>query len=121
MTYNLKPSKSRSVSREYLRIESTSRFVLIEALGRSRKRIQDGDVIFARVRPTLLRVAKVPTELDGQVCSTAFCVLGRDGKIDLHRKKRAVLDRLFKALLHKLMTGEIPVRDINLTVLTRTK
>ena len=30
-----------------------------------------------------------------------------DRKIDLHRRKRAVLEELFKALLHKLMTGEI--------------
>ena len=30
-----------------------------------------------------------------------------DGKIDLHQRKRAVLEELFKALLHKLMTGEI--------------
>ena len=28
-----------------------------------------------------------------------------DHKIDLHRRKRAVLEELFKALLHKLMTG----------------
>ena len=34
--------------------------------------------------------------------------------IDLHRKKRSVLDELFKALLHKLMTGEIRVRELNL-------
>ena len=32
-----------------------------------------------------------------------------DRKIDLHRRKRAVLDDLFKALLHKLMTREIRV------------
>ncbi len=30
-----------------------------------------------------------------------------DRKIDLHRRKRAVLEELFKTLLHKLMTGEI--------------
>ena len=30
-----------------------------------------------------------------------------DRKIDLHRRKRAVLDELFKVLLHKLMTGEV--------------
>ncbi len=42
-------------------------------------------------------------------------VLGTiDRKIDLHRKKRAVLDDLFKALLHKLMTGEIRVGELNL-------
>ena len=38
-----------------------------------------------------------------------------DRKIDLHRKKRAVLDELFKALLHKLMTGEIRVGDLDLS------
>ena len=38
-----------------------------------------------------------------------------DRKIDLHRKKRAVLDDLFKALMHKLMTGEIRVGDLNLS------
>ena len=37
-----------------------------------------------------------------------------DRKIDLHRRKRAVLDDLFKALLHKLMTGEIRVTDLSL-------
>lgn len=41
-----------------------------------------------------------------------------DRKIDLHRRKRAVLDDLFKALLHKLMTGEIRVADLDLSALT---
>jgi type I restriction enzyme S subunit len=41
-----------------------------------------------------------------------------DRKIDLHRKKRAVLEELFKALLHKLMTGEIAVSDLDLSVLS---
>ncbi len=36
-----------------------------------------------------------------------------DHKIDLHRRKRAMLEELFKALLHKLMTGEIRVRDLD--------
>ena len=44
-----------------------------------------------------------------------------DRKIDLHRRKRAVLEDLFKALLHKLMTGEIRVADLDLSVLTGTK
>ena len=167
-----------SVSRQSLRIESTSRFKLRKAPGRARKRILKGDVIFATVRPTLLRTAVVPEQLDNQVCSTAFCVLRRDPKgvaedfisyvvqreqfvqqlavietgasypavtdrivkeqlipvpplneqqeivailaaidrkIDLHRRKRAVLDDLFKTLLYKLMTGEISVADLNLS------
>lgn len=43
-----------------------------------------------------------------------------DRKIDLHRRKRTVLDELFKALLHKLMTGEIRVRDLDLSALSET-
>ena len=35
-----------------------------------------------------------------------------DRKIDLHRRKRTVLQELFKALLHKLMTGEICVSEL---------
>jgi type I restriction enzyme S subunit len=40
-----------------------------------------------------------------------------DRKIDLHRKKRAVLEELFKALLQKLMIGEIRVADLDLSAL----
>ena len=167
-----------SISRDYLQIEATSRYTLREAPGRARKRILAGDVIFATVRPTLLRVATVPEEFDNQVCSTAFCVLRRDSemavdnfihyavqreqfvqqlaeietgasypavtdrmvkeqmvpvppmdeqreivaildtidrKIDLHRRKRTVLEELFNALLRKLMTGEIRVGELGLS------
>ena len=38
-----------------------------------------------------------------------------DRKIDLHRRKHAVLEELFKALLHKLMTGEIRVGELELS------
>ena len=40
-----------------------------------------------------------------------------DRKIALHRRKRGVLDDLFKALLHKLMTGDIRVADLDLSAL----
>lgn len=42
-----------------------------------------------------------------------------DRKIDVHQCKRAVLDDLFQALLHKLMTGEIAVGDLDLSALDR--
>ncbi len=38
-----------------------------------------------------------------------------DRKIDLHRRKRAVLEELFKTLLHKLMTGEIRAGELELS------
>ena len=168
-----------SISREFLKIEATSQFTLREAPGRARKRILEGDVIFATVRPTLLRVAYVTEELNDQVCSTAFCVLRRnpkrtsdkflyylvqrnqfirqlaeietgasypavtdrtikeqvvpvpdleeqheivtvldalDHKIDRHRRKRTVLNDLFKTLLHQLMTGKIRTTDLHPTI-----
>lgn len=40
-----------------------------------------------------------------------------DRKTDLHRRKHEVLDQLFESLLHKLMTGEVPVDDLDLTAL----
>ena len=40
-----------------------------------------------------------------------------DRKIDLHRRKRAVLEDLFKSLLHKLMTGEIRVGELGLAII----
>ena len=40
-----------------------------------------------------------------------------DHKIDHHQRKRAVLEELFKALLQKLMTGEIRVGTLELAVL----
>ncbi|KCB28568.1 type I restriction modification DNA specificity domain protein [Bordetella hinzii L60] len=44
-----------------------------------------------------------------------------DRKIDLHRKKRVVLEELFKALLHKLMTGEIRADELDLSALDRVE
>jgi type I restriction enzyme S subunit len=43
-----------------------------------------------------------------------------DRKIALHRQKRAVLEELFKSLLHKLMTGAIRASDLDLSALSAT-
>lgn len=40
-----------------------------------------------------------------------------DRKIDLHRRKKVLLEELFKSLLHKLMTGEIRVDELDLSAL----
>ena len=42
-----------------------------------------------------------------------------DRKIDLHRRKGKVLDRLLKSLLHKLMAGEVSVVDLDLRALPK--
>ena len=43
-----------------------------------------------------------------------------DQKVALHKKKRELLEDLFKSLLHKLMTGEIRVSDLDLSALDMT-
>lgn len=40
-----------------------------------------------------------------------------DEKIEIHRRRRAMLDELLKSLLHKLMTGEIRIADLKLDAL----
>lgn len=40
-----------------------------------------------------------------------------DRKIDLHRRKAAILDELFKALLHKLMTGQVRAADLDMSAI----
>ena len=58
----------------------------------------------------------LPPTLDEQ--REIVAVLGGiDRKIDLHERKWAVLNQLFKTLLHKLMTGEIRVADLDLSAL----
>ena len=58
---------------------------------------------------------KVPCPSDRAEADGIMAILDAiDRKGDLHRRKRAVLEELFKALLHKLMTGEIAIGELNL-------
>lgn len=84
------PSKNSNLSFEYVdvsaisnelwKIMATTQYTGATAPSRARKLVQKQDVIFATVRPTLKRVAVVPDRLDGQIVSTAFCVLRSDPK-----------------------------------------
>ena len=64
-----------AVSREELRIVSDAKHSAANAPSRARKVVKTGDTIFATVRPTLRRIAQIPASLDGEIVSTAFCVL----------------------------------------------
>jgi type I restriction enzyme, S subunit len=46
-----------------------------DAPSRARKKIRAGDILVSTVRPNLNAVALVPSDLDGEVASTGFCVL----------------------------------------------
>ena len=70
-----------AVSREELRIVAETEYSGNNAPSRARKIICSGDTIFATVRPTLRRIAQVPESLDGEIVSTAFCVLRSDPRV----------------------------------------
>ena len=75
----------------------------------------------AQPKLALVRIEQIqlpmPPKLDEQ--REVVAILDAiDRKIDLHRRKRAVLEGLFTALLHKLMTGEIRVENLEPTALT---
>ncbi|MDE2889645.1 MAG: restriction endonuclease subunit S [Gemmatimonadota bacterium] len=61
------------------------------------------DSLLLPLPPTLSEQREIITILDAI-----------DHKIELHRRKRTTLEELFKALLHRLMTGEIRAGDITL-------
>src|SRR5205085_2913945 len=61
---------------------------------------------------------KIPCPSDPNEADEIVAILtALDRKIDLHKRKRAVLEGLFKALLHKLITGEIRVTDLDLSAI----
>ena len=67
-----------AISRDELRIVSEATYSADDAPSRARKIVKAGDTIFATVRPTLRRIAQIPASLDGEIVSTAFCVLRPD-------------------------------------------
>jgi type I restriction enzyme S subunit len=63
------------ISNEYFRITEHKIYNNSNAPSRARKLVEANDVIFATVRPTLKRIAYIDESYDGEICSTAFCIL----------------------------------------------
>jgi len=59
--------------------------------------------------PWLVAIPSLPEQLE-----TVEILDTIDRKIELHKKKKTLLEELFKSLLHKLMTGEIRIADLDL-------
>lgn len=64
-----------AVSRETLGITKIDTYAASKAPSRARKLVSSGDTILATIRPRLRRVALIPKSLDGELASTAFCIL----------------------------------------------
>lgn len=64
-----------SISRGALKIAECKLCQGKDAPSRAKRLVKNKDVIFATVRPTLKRLTLINEEFDGEICSTAFCVL----------------------------------------------
>ena len=115
-TKNTDPAKNPNVSFKYVDISciSNSTYKIgtfqeirgIDAPSRARKEIKAKDILYATVRPYLKRIAIVPAELDGQVCSTGFCVLRcHPKKIDYNYLFNVLLSGWMTTKISKLQTG----------------
>jgi type I restriction enzyme S subunit len=95
-----------SVSNDFFRIENISKILGKEAPSRARKIIQDGDVIFATVRPTLKRIAKITQDYHNQICSTGYCVLKPDpNKLSQEYLYHYIQTDFFIGRIEKLQRG----------------
>lgn len=106
-----------SVSRETLSIISADEIPAALAPSRARKKIKTNDIIFATIRPTLKRVAQVPSELNNEIASTAFCILRPNiTKVDDGFLFFTVSSDNFVAAVAELETGASypAVRDIDI-------
>lgn len=166
-----------SISSKFLKIVDFKEYYGKNVPSRARKKIKINDIIFATVRPSLRRLALVPIEFDGEICSTAFCVIRTnnkkvdpiflfnyvtsndfinrvtslqaganypavsdkqifrqkipvtslkeqrkiaeilqtvDQKIEVEQKKKTLYEELFRAMLNKLMNGEIRTDNLRI-------
>jgi len=89
-----------SIDNERLCILGHQEFLGKDAPSRARKCIEAKDVIFATVRPYLKRIALIPPEYDGQICSTAFCVLRANERV-------IVPEYLFSSVSHDRFVNSV--------------
>lgn len=72
-----------SVDRFTRRIGETATITASNAPSRAQQIVRTGDVIFATTRPAQMRWAIIPSEYDGQIASTGYCVLRPDNSVVL--------------------------------------
>ena len=90
----------QAVDNDRNRVGVAAKLASKSAPSRARRLVRTDDVLFCLVRPYLRNIALVPPKLDGQVASTAFCVLRPNG---------AVASRfLFHQVLRESFIGELP-------------
>jgi type I restriction enzyme S subunit len=94
------------ISRDTLKITNYLEYNGENAPSRAKKLIKEGDILFSTIRPYLKQLAKVPAALDGEVCSTAFCIIRCDTKkVDPEYVFQSVTTDKFVSNVSSLQTG----------------
>jgi len=83
------------------------------------KSIASRAVSQSNISATRLRGFPIPVPLPQEQDEIVEKVNGIDRKIALHRRKHAALTDLFRTLLHRLMTAQIRVHDLDLSELEK--
>jgi type I restriction enzyme S subunit len=87
-----------------------------EAPSRAKRQIKADDVIISTTRPYLRAYAKVPKDLEGEICSTAFAVLNPGKKITTDYLYYAVRSDFFVNQLKSKQRGAsypaVGIRDV---------
>ena len=78
------------------------------APSRAKQVLASGDALFSNVRVYLENIAQVPDSLDGEIGSTAFCVLRPAGNIDPRYLYHFVTSRKFVLAVDALQRGNSP-------------
>jgi type I restriction enzyme S subunit len=94
-----------SVSNETYEIEETQLLKGKDAPSRARRLVKAGDVIFATIRPTLKRIARVTADLDQQVCSTGYFVMRPSAELDPNYLFYSLFTEQFMSSMESLQKG----------------
>lgn len=94
-----------SIDRDSKEVVQPKQILGGEAPSRARQGIKQGDVLVSTTRPNLNAVALVPDELNGEVCSTGFCVLRPIRQVLSDWMFQFVRSRAFVDDLSELATG----------------
>lgn len=78
------------------------------APSRAKQVVQAGDVLFSNVRVYLENIASVPADLDGEIASTAFCVLRPASGIEARYLHYFATSRAFIQHVDSLQRGNSP-------------
>ncbi len=94
-----------SIDNSTFRIDTPKTYSGKDAPSRARQRVHTGNVLFSTVRTYLKNIAMVPSEFDGQVASTGFCVLNPSEEIDSKLLFYYVQNDEFIARLNPIQRG----------------